>query len=119
LLLHIFEKTKPQKNKVTTPKPRRTRGFAFLKKENAIFEKRKPIIQMTFRQVCTVNNNQVVITLPQNFGHHKEVMVVVDDEVDTRFQKMAKLKQAATDPLFLSDIKEIQADFDAIDPEVV
>ena len=74
---------------------------------------------MTFRQICSVKNNQVVITLPPNFVNKKQVTVVIDDIVDSRTQKLAVLKEAANDPLFLADIEEIHKDFDSIDNETI
>jgi hypothetical protein len=70
---------------------------------------------MTFRQVCTVHNNQVVITLPTGFAQHKMVTVVVDDATDERAQKMALMQNAVNDPLFLADVKCVQSDFDAFE----
>jgi hypothetical protein len=70
---------------------------------------------MTFRQICTVKNNQVVITLPPNFENQKLVTVVIDDVIDNRTQKLAQLREASIDPLFLADIEEIHKDFDSID----
>jgi uncharacterized protein (DUF427 family) len=74
---------------------------------------------MTFRQICTVKNNQVVITLPPNFENQKQVTVVIDDIIDSRTQKLAQMREASIDPLFLADIKEIHKDFDSIDNETV
>ena len=74
---------------------------------------------MTYRQVCNVNNNQVIITLPADFKGKKQVTVVVDDLVDTKIQKLAMLKNASEDPLFLADIAEVQHDFDSIDNETL
>lgn len=74
---------------------------------------------MTFKQVCLVNNNQVVVTLPPNFVNRKQVTVLIDDQVDSRDQKMALLKDASEDPLFLADIDEINKDFDSIDNETI
>jgi hypothetical protein len=74
---------------------------------------------MTYRQVCSVNNNQVIVTLPPNFSNKKQVTVVVDDQIDTKAQKIEQLKQAVNDPLFLADIKEIHQDFDTIDGETL
>ena len=72
---------------------------------------------MTFKQVCLVNNNQIVVTLPPNFENSRQVTVLIDDQVDSREQKLALLKDASKDPLFLSDISEINSDFDSIDNE--
>jgi len=74
---------------------------------------------MTYRQVCNVNNNQVIITLPADFKGKKQVTVVVDDLVDAKIQKLAILKNASEDPLFLADIAEVQHDFDSIDNETL
>jgi hypothetical protein len=74
---------------------------------------------MTYKQVCVVNNNQVVVTLPPDFGNKRQVTVLIDDQVDSREQKLALLKDASEDPLFLSDISEINRDFDAIDNEAI
>lgn len=74
---------------------------------------------MTFKQICTVINNQVTITLPQNFESRKQVTVVIDDQIDKRSQKLDKLKKAANDPLFIADIMEIKKDFDSIDNETI
>ena len=74
---------------------------------------------MTFKQICSVINNQIVIILPPNFVNKKEVTVVIDDIVDSRSKKLALLKEAANDPLFLADIKEVHKDFDSIDSETI
>lgn len=74
---------------------------------------------MTYRQVCTIKNNQVIVTLPPDFSNKKQVTVVIDDQVDSRAQKLEQLKEASNDPLFLEDIKEIRQDFDSIDYETL
>jgi hypothetical protein len=74
---------------------------------------------MTFRQICIVKNNQVIITLPPSFENQKQVTVVIDAVVDSKTQKLALLKEASVDPLFLADIEEINKDFDSIDSESV
>lgn len=74
---------------------------------------------MTFRQICTVHNNQIVVTLPPNFCEKQLVTVVIDDRVESKSQKLAMLKEAAKDPLFLADIEEVQKDFDSIDHETL
>jgi len=74
---------------------------------------------MTYKQVCSVDNNQVVVKLPANFGNNKQVTVLIDDQVDSRDQKLAQLKDALNDPLFISDISEINKDFDSIDSEAI
>ena len=74
---------------------------------------------MTYRLVCPVNNNQVIVLLHPDFKSKKQVTLVVDDYVDTKAQKLERLKQATNDPLFLADIVEIQKDFDMIDHETL
>lgn len=74
---------------------------------------------MTFKQVCSVNNNQVVVTLPPNFENKKQVTVLINDQVDSREQKLALLKEASQDPLFIADIIEINKDFDSIESETI
>jgi hypothetical protein len=48
-----------------------------------------------------------------------QVMVVVDDQIDSKGQKFEMLKQAANDPLFLLDIEEVHKDFDSIENETI
>ena len=74
---------------------------------------------MTYRIVCSVNNNQIVVILPPDFSDKKQVTVFVDDQVDNKTQKMELLKMASNDPLFLADIKEIHDDFDNVDNEML
>ncbi len=70
---------------------------------------------MTFKQVYTIINNQILVTLPSTFKGKKQVTIVVDDEIDSKSKKLELLKQAVSDPLFLADVKEIHSDFDAAD----
>lgn len=74
---------------------------------------------MTFRQVCKVNNNQVVIDLPPSFINKLQVTVVIDDIIDSKTAKLVQLKAALEDPLFIADIKEIHDDFETIDLETL
>jgi len=41
------------------------------------------------------------------------VLVILDDSVDTRADKLELMKCAKNDPLFQGDIQEISIDFDA------
>jgi hypothetical protein len=72
---------------------------------------------MTLRKICEIKNNQIVITLPEDFKDLTKVFVTVDDTVDVTKEKYLLLKQAANDPLFLNDVKEINDDFNNIDHE--
>lgn len=72
---------------------------------------------MTHRRIYEVKNNQLVITLPNEFKNKTRVLVTLDDSIDSKAIKLALLKDASTDPLFLSDIKEINNDFNHIGNE--
>ena len=74
---------------------------------------------MTYRQIYDVSNNKLVINLPDSFKNKKQVLVTLDDSVETFAEKLALLKQASSDPLFLSDVKEVNDDFGSIDHETL
>ena len=75
---------------------------------------------MTYRQTCEIqNNNQVIITLPDQFKQKKKVRVIIEDLSDDQADKIKLLKQASKDPLFLADIDEIYEDFKNIDKELI
>ena len=66
---------------------------------------------MTYKIICPVKDNQVIVNLPPDFINKKQVTIYIDDQVDSRSQKLVYLKMALNDSLFLADIKEIQHDF--------
>lgn len=66
---------------------------------------------MTLRQVYTVKNNRLVIDLPAGMRGRKKVLVTVEDALDEREEKLLLMAQAASDPLFLADVKEVADDF--------
>lgn len=75
---------------------------------------------MTLKRIYEIDNNhQLIITLPDDFKDVKRVLVTIDDDIDSKSSKLELLKQAAFDPLFLSDIKEINEDFNRIDSETL
>ena len=74
---------------------------------------------MTYKMVCTVKDNQIVLTLPPDLRDKKEVTIIIDDHVDSKSLKIEILKMASTDKLFLADVQEIQQDFDSIDHETL
>jgi len=74
---------------------------------------------MLLRQICDVKNNEITIHLPDSFPHGKRVLVIVDDTILSKEDKLALLKQAVSDPLFQADVKEIGDDFMNIDHEAV
>jgi len=66
----------------------------------------------------TGNNNQILINLPESFRRKSKILVVLDDCVDSKSQKMELMRTASIDPLFLADINSISQDFKSIDSEV-
>jgi len=82
--------------------------FVFLQKIN----------EMTFEKTYDVQkNNQLIINLPERFKSKKRVRVIIEDIDENRDIKIALLKKASTDPLFLSDIAETVSDFENSDNE--
>ena len=73
---------------------------------------------MTFEKTYDVQkNNQLIINLPERFKSKKRVRVIIEDIDENREIKIALLKKASTDPLFLSDIAETVSDFENSDNE--
>lgn len=72
---------------------------------------------MSVQKIYEVKNNQLVINLPDSFKGRDKVLVTVDDVIESREEKIVRLKSALNDPLFLEDQKEINKDFDSIDRE--
>jgi hypothetical protein len=64
---------------------------------------------MTFERTYEIQNNQLIITLPNSFRNKKRVRVIVEDVDQHHSDKINLLKKASTDPLFLSDINEINS----------
>ena len=75
---------------------------------------------MTFEKTFDIQkNNQLIINLPERFKSRKKVRVIIEDIDENRDVKIAMLKKATTDPLFLSDIAETVSDFDNSDNELL
>lgn len=73
---------------------------------------------MIVKQVYnTGNKKQLLIDLPESFRKKRKVLVVLDDSVDTKADKLALMKAAKNDPLLQADIEEISNDFGAVDGE--
>jgi len=72
---------------------------------------------MTIKQICNVKDNRLIINLPKSFKEGRRVMVIVDDELNLREDKMALMQKAALDPLYLADMAEVEEDFDFADSE--
>ncbi len=74
---------------------------------------------MTFEKTYDVQKNrQLVIDLPDKFRSIKKVRVIIEDVDEDRDEKISLLKKSATDPIFHSDISEIESDFRYADDEM-
>ena len=77
---------------------------------------------MTYRQLYKITDTTLVITLPLAFKN-KQVLITIDDKVTPRASggkdKIALMKLAAKDPLYLSDLKEVNDDFEGIEHETL
>jgi len=75
---------------------------------------------MTFERTYELkDNNQLIIRLPDRFKSKKRVRVIIEDIDEDNKSKIESLKRAAKDPLFLSDVQEIQDDFQYSDKETL
>ncbi len=78
----------------------------------------KKIIAMTFEHTYILSNEkQLLIKLPENFKKGQKVLVSVKEADEGRAKKINMLANAATDPLFVSDMNEIREDFRFIDAD--
>ena len=67
---------------------------------------------MTFEKTYDLNdNNQLIIKLPERFRSKKRVRVIIEDIDNDYNDKIESLQRAVNGPLFLSDIQEVQDDF--------
>jgi len=73
---------------------------------------------MTYQQHYKVSDSKLVITLPPGFKN-KEVLVTIADVKKTQTDKRTLMKQASLDPLYLADLKEVNADFEIIEHETL
>ena len=73
---------------------------------------------MTYSQLYKVTDTQLVITLPVGFKN-KQVLVTIEDKPSVSNDKIALMKLAAKDPLFLSDLKDVNDDFEGIEHETI
>jgi hypothetical protein len=75
---------------------------------------------MTFEKTYVVQkNNKLIINLPEKFKFKRKVRVIIEDIDENRDIKIALLKKASTDPLFLADIIDIDSDFKNSDEELL
>ncbi len=74
---------------------------------------------MTFEKTYEVQkDNRIIIKLPERFKSKKRVKVIIEDVDDSRQEKIQLLRKASKDPLFLSDINEVNSDFADSDNEL-
>jgi len=75
---------------------------------------------MTFEKTYDVQkDNRLIIKLPERFRSKKRVKVIIEDVDDSRQEKIKLLRNASRDPLFLSDINEVNSDFANSDNELL
>lgn len=68
---------------------------------------------MTYEKTYEIqNNNQLIINLPNSFKSSKRVKVTVKEIDLDRSEKIEMVKEASSDPLFLSNVAEINEDFE-------
>lgn len=67
----------------------------------------------------TDNKTQLMINLPDAFRKKKRILVVLDDSVDAKTEKIDLMKMASIDPLFLADIDSVSNDFRNIDSDLL
>lgn len=73
---------------------------------------------MTVKQKHRIKGDQLIIELPQGLKTSgKEILATMQDVSEINMDKVELMKKAATDPLFLKDIKDISIDFEFSDLE--
>jgi hypothetical protein len=70
---------------------------------------------MTVRQIHQIQNNQVIINLPDDFKNAKGVIITIDDHLDESSKKMLLMQQAKNDLLFQQDLKDVEDNFKFLD----
>jgi len=75
---------------------------------------------MTLRKIIEIpKSHQLVINLPEGFQSEGKVLVTIDDIPETNSQKMAAMLAASKDPIYLSDMQEVNKDFDHLAGETL
>jgi hypothetical protein len=73
---------------------------------------------MSFKEIHDVpKNHQLTINLPESFPSKQKVIVTVEEVPLSKKDKLKMMKRAASDPLYISDMKEVNNDFDQINNE--
>lgn len=73
---------------------------------------------MTFEKTYEVKNNTIIIRLPKEFITKKKVKITIEDVDDEKTKKLELLKKASSDPIFNSDVSEVENDFHYSDKEL-
>lgn len=73
---------------------------------------------MSFKKIYDVpKNHQLTISLPNSFPSKQKVIVTVEEVPLSKKEKLKLMKRAASDPLFIQDMNEVNNDFDLIKNE--
>jgi hypothetical protein len=73
---------------------------------------------MTVKQKYRIKGDQLIIELPEELkSSGKEIIVTIEDVSESKMARIELMKKAATDPLFLKDIKDLAIDFEISDLE--
>lgn len=73
---------------------------------------------MTVKQKYRIKSDQLIIELPEELkSSGREIIVTIEDVLESKMEKIELMKKTATDPLFLKDIKDIAVDFETSDFE--
>jgi hypothetical protein len=73
---------------------------------------------MSFKEIHDVHkNHQLTINLPESFPSKQKVVVTVEEVTLSKKDKLKLMKRAASDPLFIQDMKDVNSDFDLINNE--
>lgn len=72
---------------------------------------------MTFSRVYSNINDTISIQIPKQFKGKKKILITIND-INVEFEKkIALMKEAINDKMFIDDLKEVNEDFDAINNE--
>jgi len=75
---------------------------------------------MTLRKIIEIpKSHQLIISLPANFRSKKKVLVTVDEIPEEKVNKMDLMLKASKDPLYISDMYEVNKDFDHLAGEAL
>ncbi|HET8861352.1 hypothetical protein [Marivirga sp.] len=73
----------------------------------------------TFKKKYKVKDNQLIIDLPRTFEDISSVIVTIEEDMNDHQKKINMMRKASKDPLFMSDIKEVNDDFRFADSDAL